>query len=392
MTGTIQEAVSGIETLKAFCMGDIISNAFAKKVWTLAKKIVRRNIRFDFAQSLWQIVLIPYQAVFFGVGGYWYITRGVPSIGTLFAFLNYIGILIPATMTLINILMQISEDFASFDRVTEYLEQEPEKSGTKVIPESPSLEVVFQNVSFSYDNVNLIVNDISFTAESGKCVALVGQTGSGKTTLVRLLLKFYDCQKGNITISNIDIKDISLQSLRSRIGIVTQETFLFNRSIKENLLYANPLATMENIIDCCKKAQIHEFILSLALGYDTIIGERGVNLSGGEKQRLSIARVLLKNPDIVIMDESTSSLDVITEALLLKATNEYFKDKTMIIIAHRLSTIRKADKIIVLENGHISEIGEYDELVNKNGLFSKLHYQQFNDKNNIVSSQTAIVS
>ena len=233
--------------------------------------------------------------------------------------------------------------------------------------------IEFSNLDFSYEPSNQVFNNLNFTIKGSQFIGIVGQTGSGKTTLAKLLLRFYDPKSGIIKINNIDIKDMQLQELRKHIGFVSQDTFLFDGTIKENIAYYDEKASLDDIIEASKKSQAHEFIKDLPNGYDTIIGERGQKLSGGQKQRLSIARAILKNPDILIFDEATSAVDNETEQLIQQALNDISKNRTTIVIAHRLSTIRNADNIIVLSDSSIIEHGRHDELIlNQKGYYASL--------------------
>ena len=246
-------------------------------------------------------------------------------------------------------------------------------------PEEPIINsnykgnIEFSNLDFFYESSNQVFNNLNFTIKGSQFIGIVGQTGSGKTTLAKLLLRFYDPKSGIIKINNIDIKDMQLQELRKHIGFVSQDTFLFDGTIKENIAYYDENANLDDIIEASKKSQAHEFIKDLPNGYDTIIGERGQKLSGGQKQRLSIARAILKNPDILIFDEATSAVDNETEQLIQQALNDISKNRTTIVIAHRLSTIRNADNIIVLSDSSIIEHGRHDELIlNHKGYYASL--------------------
>ena len=233
-------------------------------------------------------------------------------------------------------------------------------------------KITFDNIHFSYED-NKVLNGLSLNIEAGKMLALVGPSGGGKSTLCNLIPRFYDVDGGDILIDNKSIYDLSLESLRSNIGIVQQEVFLFTGTIKENIKYGKQDATDDEIIEAAKRANIHKFIISLPDGYDTFIGERGVKLSGGQKQRLSIARVFLKNPPILILDEATSALDNVTEFLIQKSLEELCKGRTTIVVAHRLSTIKNANEIIVLTDKGIEERGNHEELLRKDGIYAELN-------------------
>jgi ATP-binding cassette subfamily B protein len=233
-------------------------------------------------------------------------------------------------------------------------------------------EVEFEDVSFAYPNTGVTLSGVGFKAEAGRSLALVGHTGAGKSTAMALLQRLWDPTSGRISIDGVDLRDMTLDSLRQNIGVVFQDNLLFNRTIRENLLVGRPNATQEEIEQACRMAEAHDFILRQPQGYDTQVGERGVALSGGQKQRLAIARALLKNPPILILDEATSALDAATEARVQKALKALMAGRTTFIIAHRLSTIREADEILVFESGEVIERGDFDALVRHGGAFAEL--------------------
>ncbi|MGN1398508.1 MAG: ABC transporter ATP-binding protein, partial [Erysipelotrichaceae bacterium] len=238
-------------------------------------------------------------------------------------------------------------------------------------------DIKYNKVTFQYQKDVSLIKDLSFEVPSGKTYAIVGPSGCGKSTIVNLLARLYDVNEGSITINGTDIREIELGYLRSNIGMVTQEAYLFNGTIKENLLFAKEKATMDEIIEACKIANIHDAITSFAHGYNSQVGNRGLKLSGGEKQRLSLARVILKNPKILILDEATSALDSISENLIQDSLEKVMQNRTCIIIAHRLSTILKADKILVISEGKIVEQGQHQELLQANGVYKQLYETQF---------------
>jgi subfamily B ATP-binding cassette protein MsbA len=239
-------------------------------------------------------------------------------------------------------------------------------------------EIVFEKIGFAYDT-EPVLNDIDLKVKTGEIIAIVGPSGSGKTTLVNLLPRFYDPTAGIMKMDGHDLKGVTLSSLRSQIGIVTQETILFSDTIRNNIAYGSPQAAEKEIVQAAKAANAHNFILSLEQGYETMIRDRGINLSGGERQRIAMARAILKDPRILILDEATSALDSESEQIVQEALDQLMKKRTTFIIAHRLSTVRKADKIVVLEKGRIIDIGKHQELLNRCGLYKKLHEIQFRE-------------
>jgi ATP-binding cassette subfamily B protein len=262
-------------------------------------------------------------------------------------------------------------------RVFEVLDSVPEIKDKPNAVELPPIigHVKFDNVHFSYGQ-EPVLKGVTFEAKPGETIALLGTTGSGKSSVINLIPRFYDTTNGKLTIDDLDIKNVKVESLRKNIGIVHQETFLFSTTVKENIAYGKPNATMEEIEDAAKVAEIHDFIASLPEGYNTVIGERGLTLSGGQRQRVAIARALLNDPKILILDDSTSSVDIETEYQIQKALQELLKNRTTFVITQRLSTIKNAHKIIVLNAGQIVEIGTHDELLNKNGFYRRIYETQ----------------
>ena len=332
----------------------------------------------------------------YGIGGHLAL-NGTVTVGTLLAITALLARLYGPLTALSNVRIDVMTALVSFERVFEVLDLQPmvsNKDGAQELAKKiPSIE--FKNVSFSYprpDQISLaslesaakeefiesgeVLKNVSFTVPAGSFTAIVGPSGAGKTTISTLVPRLYDVSLGSIQIDGIDVKDLTLESLRSSIGVVTQDAHLFHESIAENLRYAKHDATEEEMEQACRSAQIWELVQSLPNKFDTLVGERGHRLSGGEKQRLAIARLLLKSPSVVILDEATAHLDSENEALVQKALKSALKDRTSIVIAHRLSTIRDADQIIVLEHGVIVESGKHDELIAAGGLYSELNERQ----------------
>ncbi|PGL71183.1 ABC transporter [Bacillus sp. AFS055030] len=314
-------------------------------------------------------------------GGYLYIHDQI-TIGAIISFVALLGRLYGPVGQLTNLYVNITSSIALFERIFEYFDMKLTIKDRDDATEMnvTHLDIEFSDVSFSYQKDKTALRNISFIAPSGTMTALVGPSGAGKTTITNLIPRLYDLTSGSIKIGGRDIREFTLESLRSHIGLVTQDSYLFNGTIKENLLYASPDASDEEIMNACKAAYIHDFIMGLPKGYETIVGNRGIKLSGGEKQRISIARVLLKNPEIIILDEATSSLDTLSEFYIQSAIQGLLKNKTSIVIAHRLSTIMAADHIIVLKDGQIVEEGKNEELLMKNGLYKELYNKQFGRK------------
>ncbi len=313
--------------------------------------------------------------------------KGIIDEGEFTACILYITMIINPIRTLVNIFEQIQNGMTGFTRFQEIMNLDNELEPLNpIILKTFENEIKYNNVSFKYQTTKdelvekLVLNNINLTIKKGETVALVGPTGGGKTTICHLLPRFYEVLSGEITIDGINIKDFSLSSLRTKIGIVAQDVFLFAGTIKENIAYGKQEATDEEIIEVAKLANIHDFITTLEDGYDTYVGERGIKLSGGQKQRVSIARAFLKNPPILILDEATSALDNVTEMQIQQALERLSNGRTTIVVAHRLSTVKNANKIIVITTEGIVEEGTHQELIDKNGVYANLYQFQF--KNN----------
>ena len=314
-------------------------------------------------------------------GGYFIISRSDPTltVGTITATVSLINRLYRPVESLLNIHVDFTRSLALFTRIFEYFDmpvsiKSPENGLT---PDVTDADIVYDHVAFSYDPDKPLLTDIDFTVPGGHMYAIVGPSGSGKSTVVNLIPRLYDVLGGRVTVAGVDVRDFDLSYLRRQIGVVTQDSYLFNGTIRENLLYANPNATQEELDAACYIANLSEFIAAQPQGYDTMVGNRGLKLSGGEKQRLSIARVILKDPKILILDEATSALDSITENAIQEALEALMDGRTSIVIAHRLSTILKADRILVVKDGVIAESGTHEELLEKGGTYRELYDTQF---------------
>jgi ABC-type multidrug transport system fused ATPase/permease subunit len=306
------------------------------------------------------------------------VVKGEMSLGTLVAFLSYTTSFYEPINRLTEVDNIFQEAIAAGERFFEILDQTTEVGDTPDAVALPTIQgkLVFDEVAFRYGTGDKVLHDIAFEMAPGEMVALVGPSGAGKTSIANLICRFYDPNQGQITIDGHDLRQIKLSSLRQQVAVVLQDSFLFNNSVVENLLYGKPDADRDEIMEAAKAANAHEFIIQLPEGYDTEIGERGVKLSGGQKQRLALARAILADPRILILDEATSSVDAEAEFLIQQALERVLKDRTSLVIAHRLSTVRNADKIIVLDKGRIVEIGKHDELLARDGLYGQLYKRQ----------------
>lgn len=313
------------------------------------------------------------------VVGAWLSFNDELSYGELVAFVLFVNVLFKPIEKISALLELYPKGMAGFRRFSNLLSQEPEIVDKKGAKEVESLEgnIAFQDVTFSYEKTQQpVIKDLSFNIKSGETIAFVGPSGAGKTTICSLIPRFYDVDKGSITIDGLDLRDMTKRSLRKQIGIVQQDVFLFTGTLYENIAYGDLHASDAEIKEAARRAHLEEFISSLPDGYQTQVGERGLKLSGGQKQRIAIARMFLKNPPILILDEATSALDTETESIIQKALTELAQDRTTLIIAHRLATIRNADRIMVVTKNGIEEEGTHEELVAKNGLFANLHNMQ----------------
>jgi ATP-binding cassette, subfamily B, bacterial len=326
------------------------------------------------------LIVIGPAIIWYG-GGLMAIREGL-GVGTIVAFVGYLARLYGPAAALVGVQVQIVSALAVFERIFDYLDMKPEAPLRPVAIELTDCrgDVVFDRVRFRYREDRWALDDVSLHVRPGEVAAIVGPSGAGKTTMLALVPRFYDPQEGSVRVDGLDVRDLTLQSLRRNIGIVTQETFLFHASIAENLRYGRPAATEAELVAACKAANIYDLIAALPERFDTVVGERGHKLSGGERQRLAIARVLLKDPRILILDEATSSLDSTSEALIQAALEPLMRGRTSLVIAHRLSTILRANTIFVIDRGRIVESGTHADLLRRGGLYAQLYRAQFREE------------
>ena len=377
INAALESSISGIRVTKAFTNSEKEQEKFevGNRQFVAARKSAYNAMgqflsTTSFITNVFNVVVL--------IAGGLFLYNGIIGFGDYSAFIISVNLFITPLITLINFMEQYQDGITGFERFLEIMDAEPEKDGESAKDIGKvSGHIRFENVSYSYGTGENVLNNVSMDIPTGETFALVGPSGGGKTTICHLIPHFYDVTQGKIFIDDTEIHDITLDSLRKNIGIVQQDIYLFNASIKENILYGRLDATDQEVIEAAKRANIHDYIMSMEDGYDTQIGERGVRLSGGQKQRLSIARVFLKNPPILILDEATSALDNTTEILIQKSLDELCKGRTTIVVAHRLSTIKNADEIAVISDGSIIERGSHDELIKLNGEYAKLYSEQF---------------
>ncbi len=382
VNASLQDSLAGIRVVKSFANEELERKKFSRSNIEFLRSKERNYKRmgiFHAGNNFFQGML--YLTVL--VSGGYFVAKGSLDPADLAVYALYIGIFVNPIEVLVEFTEMFQKGYSGFKRFVEVLDTHPDITDTPGAKPLQKVEgkISFRDVSFSYDSSESVLEHIDIEIQAGKTVALVGPSGGGKTTLCSLLPRFYDVTDGRITIDGQDIRGITLKSLRSNIGIVQQDVYMFGGSIRDNIAYGKPGATDEEIIEAAKRANIHDFIVSLPDGYDTFVGERGARLSGGQKQRISIARVFLKDPRILILDEATSALDNESERHIQESLEELAKDRTTIVIAHRLSTIRNADEIIVLGDEGIVERGSHHELMEKNGLYASYYNMQFEGLN-----------
>jgi subfamily B ATP-binding cassette protein MsbA len=378
ITQILTETFSGNKIIKSFCREEDEMERFRAKNHDYYRELMRStriiegtSLMMEFVGGLGIAGVLLY-------GGN-LVIKGIMTAGDFFSFLAAIFMIYTPARRMVSANNSLQQANAPLDRIDRLLEEKTEPGGTMVL-EGFHHGIAFDHVSFRYEGTDDdALDDITLSVKKGEIIALVGRSGAGKTTLVDLIPRFYPPGGGRIFVDGIDISGVTLKSLRSLIGIVTQDVILFNDTVRANIAYGDPGASEEDIVNAARAAYADEFILQLPHGYDTVVGERGIRLSGGQKQRLSIARAILKNPPILILDEATSSLDTASEIMVQRALENLMNDRTAFVIAHRLSTVRRATRIIVLDKGKIVETGTHEALLEFDGIYRKLHSLQFND-------------
>ena len=375
----LQENLSGIGVVKSFVRRDHENQRFEGANVELYETALRVTQLLSVFFPIIMVLLNLGTVAIIYYGGL-QVFAGTASVGQIMAFINYLFSIMFPVLMLAMMAGQFSASNASARRIMQVLDSEPEVQDK---PDAIALDemrgrVVFEDVTFSYrdDGGDPVLCDVSFTAEPGERVAILGSTGSGKSSLINLIPRFYDVSDGRVTIDGVDVRDIKMNDLRRRIGISLQEAVLFSGTIRDNIRYGRPDASDEEVLEAAKAAQAHEFIMGFPEGYDTMVGQRGVNLSGGQKQRMAIARALLVDPRILILDDSTSAVDVETEALIEEALEELLEDRTSFVIAQRISTVLKADKIIVLDDGRIAAEGSHADLMETSPIYREIYESQ----------------
>jgi len=377
VTGRLTETLNGIRVIKGFNAENQELLVFERGVDKLFQNVKKSLTATAFMTSAATLLIGLASAGIMGIGGY-FIMNDTLTYGQFVSFTLFLGFMIAPIVQMSNIGSQLTEAFAGLDRTQELMGLQDENNPKERVLKLDNLkgEVIFKDVSFSYDNKIEVLHNISFEAKQGSVIALVGSSGSGKTTIASLVTAFLKPTSGKVLIDGVDLSKVNLQSFRSQLGVVLQDDFLYEGTIRENILFPRPSASKEELLSAVKGAYVDEFSDRFEKGLETVIGERGVKLSGGQKQRISIARALLANPKIVILDEATSNLDTESESFIQKSLTVLMENRTTFVIAHRLSTIQKADQILIIENGLILERGKHNELLKAKGRYFELHKYQ----------------
>ncbi len=380
INASLESSISGIRVTKAFTNSqketekfEVGDGEFVNARRAAYKAMGQFHSSTNFITDVFNVVVL--------IAGGLFLYDGQLTFGDYSAFIVSISMFTNPVRTLIGFVEQLQDGATGFERFLQIMDAEPEKDAPDAVDiDRAEGHIEIKNVSYGYGDEKNVLKNVSLNIEKGKKYALVGPSGGGKTTICHLIPRFYNHEEGEILIDGREIHNITMESLRRNIGIVQQDVYLFNASLKDNILYGRLDATDEEVFEAAKRANIHDYILSLPDGYDTVIGERGVKLSGGQKQRLSIARVFLKNPAILILDEATSALDNTTEILIQQALDELCKGRTTLVVAHRLSTVKNADEIAVVSDGNIIEQGTHDDLLALDGTYAKLYKLQFREQ------------
>jgi ATP-binding cassette subfamily B protein len=388
-TSVLQESITGMRVVKAFGQEDRQFASFQAANWAVREKSLEANRIAAFNQPFLLWILNGVSLAILLYGGH-LVIGGSLSVGTMVAFIEYRSQLAAPVRTLGFLVTMGTRAMSSGQRIFEVIDtvsEVVEKPGASELTNVKG-HVKFEDVSFAYSKRAQVVYDINIDAQPGQTIAVLGPTGSGKSTLLNLLSRFYDVTGGRITIDDHDIRDVTIESLRRNVGVVLQDVFLFTATVRDNIAYGKPDATEEEIEEAARVAHVHSFIASLPDGYDTWVGERGMTLSGGQKQRIAIARVMLMNPSVLVLDDSTSAVDMETELLIQQALATVIKGRTSFVIAHRLRTVKQADQIIVVDKGRIVQCGKHEELVTQPGLYQEIYHLQLRDQEEAMAGTT----